>query len=78
MGSGPRSETGVPKLRSYSSEVAEKSLAHIVKNRTEAAYLRGDLLDKRRQLMGDLGKIRMRGQVEKHNACAKALLIQQN
>jgi hypothetical protein len=29
------------------------ALAHVVKNKTEAAYRRGDLLDKRRQLMED-------------------------
>jgi integrase len=33
------------------SEVAEKCLAHSIGNRTERAYRRGDLLDKRRVLM---------------------------
>lgn len=32
-------------------EVAEMALAHAVENKVEAAYRRGDLLEKRRQLM---------------------------
>ena len=32
-------------------EGAEMALAHVVKNKTEAAYRRGDLLEKRRELM---------------------------
>jgi integrase len=32
-------------------EVAEAALAHMVKDKTEAAYRRGRLLDKRRKLM---------------------------
>ena len=35
----------------YASEVIEKALAHAIRNEVEAAYRRGDLLDKRRQLM---------------------------
>ncbi len=35
----------------YSSEVVENALAHAIRNDVEAAYRRGDLLDKRRQLM---------------------------
>ena len=35
----------------YGAEVAEKALAHTIKNKVEAAYRRGDLFDKRRQLM---------------------------
>ncbi|GJE61608.1 tyrosine-type recombinase/integrase [Methylobacterium trifolii] len=38
---------------SYPNEVAEMALAHVVANRVEAAYRRGDLLDKRRGLMVD-------------------------
>jgi integrase len=34
-------------------EVAEAALAHIVHNKTEAAYRRGSLLEKRRALMND-------------------------
>lgn len=36
---------------SYPSDVIEMALAHAVKNKVEAAYRRGDLLDKRRDLM---------------------------
>lgn len=35
----------------FSREVIEKSLAHTIKNKAEAAYRRGDLLLKRRKLM---------------------------
>jgi integrase len=36
----------------FPREVAEMALAHTVENKVEAAYRRGDLLDKRRDLMG--------------------------
>jgi integrase len=39
--------------RNYPREIAEAALAHVLKDKTEAAYQRGDLLDKRRQLMSD-------------------------
>lgn len=35
----------------FPSEVCEMALAHVVENATEAAYRRGELLDKRRKLM---------------------------
>jgi integrase len=35
----------------FTREVCEAALAHIVKDKTEAAYRRGDLFDKRRELM---------------------------
>jgi integrase len=35
----------------YPREIAEAALAHVVTNKTEAAYLRGDALEKRRRLM---------------------------
>lgn len=38
-------KTGFPR------ELAEAALAHVVRDRTEAAYQRGDLLDRRRKLM---------------------------
>ena len=38
-------------MTDVSGEVAEMSLAHIVKDKVEAAYRRGDLFEKRRQLM---------------------------
>lgn len=38
-------------LTSYPSEVVEMALAHVVGNKVEAAYRRGDLFEKRRRLM---------------------------
>ena len=35
----------------FSREVCEMALAHTISDKTEAAYLRGDLFDKRRELM---------------------------
>jgi integrase len=37
----------------YPREVAEAALAHVVSNKVEAAYQRGDLLERRRRLMAD-------------------------
>jgi integrase len=37
----------------YPREIAEKALAHAVGDETERSYQRGDLLEKRRQLMGE-------------------------
>ena len=37
----------------YPREVAEAALAHTLRDRTEAAYQRGDLIEKRRRLMSD-------------------------
>ncbi len=36
---------------SFPSEVVEMALAHVVQDKTEAAYRQGDLFDKRRRLM---------------------------
>jgi hypothetical protein len=36
-------------------EVAEMALAHVIPSKVEAAYRRGDLLEKRRALMDDWG-----------------------
>jgi integrase len=36
---------------SFSNEVCEAALAHVIGNKAEAAYRRGDLFDKRRKLM---------------------------
>jgi integrase len=38
---------------SFSRELAEMALAHTIENKVEAAYRRGDLLEKRRELMSD-------------------------
>jgi integrase len=35
----------------FPSDVAEAALAHVVKNKVEAAYRRGNLLAKRREMM---------------------------
>jgi len=37
----------------HSSEVAEMALAHTIRNQVEAAYRRGDLLERRRMLLND-------------------------
>lgn len=47
---------------SYPNEVAEMALAHKVKSRVEAAYRRGDLLEKRRGLMDDWAVFCSKGQ----------------
>ena len=39
----------------FPSEVVEMALAHVVGNKVEAAYRRGDLFDKRRRVMGAWG-----------------------
>ncbi len=38
---------------SYPNEVCEMALAHTIGDKVEAAYRRGDLFDKRRQMMSD-------------------------
>ena len=48
---------GLPRLggraHQLRGEVAEAALAHIVADKVEAAYRRGDLFEKRRRLMDD-------------------------
>ena len=41
----------VAECTAFSNEVAEMALAHVIKDKTESAYRRGDLFDKRRDLM---------------------------
>ena len=57
----------------YPQEMAEMALAHIVGNKVEAAYRRGDMLEKRRAMMqawaDHLDKLR-RGQTHKTTALA--------
>jgi integrase len=36
---------------SFPHEICEMALAHVIKSKTEAAYRRGDLFEKRRKLM---------------------------
>ena len=38
---------------SYPNELTEAVLAHTVSDKTEAAYRRGDMMEKRRRLMAD-------------------------
>lgn len=40
-------------VSNYPRELAEAALAHVLSDKTEAAYQRGDLLEKRRDLMAD-------------------------
>jgi integrase len=44
----------------YPREVCEQALAHTISSATEAAYQRGDLLERRRRLMEDWGAFVMR------------------
>ena len=37
----------------YANELCEAALAHVISNKAEAAYRRGDMLERRRQLMSD-------------------------
>jgi integrase len=46
----------VAEQTNFQREVAEMALAHVIEDKTEAAYRRGDLFDKRRALMDAWGK----------------------
>jgi integrase len=46
----------VSETTEYSGEVAEMALAHVIANKAEAAYRRGDLIDVRSRLMSDWEK----------------------
>ena len=54
-GDGAWMQIDVPRLvqeqTNYPREIAELALAHVLADKSEAAYSRGDALDKRRQLM---------------------------
>jgi integrase len=41
----------VAETTDFPRELAEAALAHVIKDQTEAAYLRSDVLDRRRVLM---------------------------
>ena len=41
-------------MTNYPRELAEKALGHVLQDRVEAAYQRGDLFEKRRKLMNSL------------------------
>jgi integrase len=51
----------------FPAEVAEMALAHVVKDKTEAAYRRGDLFDKRRELMTAWAAYCTSGETQKPN-----------
>jgi hypothetical protein len=55
MGSGARFATGRQR-ESAPRAVVEASLAHVVKDKTEAAYFRSDLYELRRTLMDSWAK----------------------
>ena len=52
----------VSEFTNHSPEVSEKALAHTIRNKVEAAYRRGDLLDRRRDLMVDWESFCSRGE----------------
>ena len=41
----------------YPRDVIEAALAHIIRDKSEAAYRRGDALEKRRRLMEDWARV---------------------
>ena len=46
----------------YARDVIEMALAHTIKDKSEAAYRRGDALDKRRRLMAEWARYCLDGQ----------------
>ena len=52
---------------SYPTEMAEMALAHTVGDKVEAAYRRGDMLEKRRRLMADWAAYCERAPAERDN-----------
>jgi integrase len=52
--------TWAAEFTNYPREVCEQALAHAIPSATEAAYQRGDLLERRRQLMEDWGAFTIR------------------
>lgn len=58
----------VSETTAFSSEVREMALAHAVKNKTKAAYRRGDLFEKRRELMTAWGDYALGALQEPQNA----------
>ena len=49
----------------FPSEVAEAALAHAIGNKTEAAYRRGDLFEKRRRLLDTWAEFCAKAPVER-------------
>ena len=46
-------ENPYPPSAALVREIAEAALAHTLRDKTEAAYQRGDMMEKRRRLMAD-------------------------
>ena len=46
-------KAGREAVERYAREVAEAALAHVVRDKVEAAYARSDLFERRRQLMNE-------------------------
>ena len=55
----------------HSREVIEAALAHVVRNRVEAAYARSDLFDRRRVLMDDWARYLAQGRERTGNSESK-------
>ena len=51
-------------LSDHPREVIEAALAHVVRNRVEAAYARSDLFERRRVLMDDWARYLVQGSRE--------------
>ena len=52
-------------MTNYPRDVAEMALAHVVGDKTEAAYRRGDMFEKRRRLAEDWARYCSKVQPEK-------------
>ena len=54
----------IQELSDHPQEVIEAPLAHVVRNRVEAAYARSDLFERRRVLMDDWSRYLAQGKGE--------------
>ena len=59
--SAPASGTGAGEETDHPREVIEAALAHVVRNRVEAAYARSDLFERQRTLMDDWARYLAQG-----------------
>jgi integrase len=55
----------VAECTNYPQHVCEMALAHAIENRVEAAYRRGDLFEKRRELMDEWASYATKSQADK-------------
>jgi integrase len=53
-------KTWAQECTSFANEVSEMALAHVLPNKAEAAYARSDLFEKRRALMDEWARFRMK------------------